>query len=98
AEALHLADEREHVRAQPHGKVVVRVKLARRRMLLRLVENGEECVQAALIDRDATLIERKRHWFRFPREFVGAPPMGAHGCTQSVTLSTFGLQLARGWF
>src|SRR5580704_16610567 len=69
AEALHLADEREHVRAQSHGEIAVRIELARLRMLLRLIENGEERVETALVDRDAALIERKRHRLPFPPEF-----------------------------
>src|SRR3984957_17670983 len=88
AEALHLADEREHVRAQSHGEIAVRVKLARLRMLLRLIENGEERVEPAFVDRDAALIERKRHWLQFPPEFGRYVDAPVHGCTQSVTLST----------
>src|ERR1700684_4271211 len=38
-------------------------------MLFRLIENGEERVEAALVDGDATLIERKRHRLQFPPEF-----------------------------
>src|ERR1700722_1316978 len=69
AKALNLADERPHVRAQPHGEIVVRVELTRLRMLLRLIENGEERVEAALVYGDAALIERKRHRLQFPPEF-----------------------------
>src|SRR3981189_287766 len=78
--------------------MVVRVEVARRRMLLGLVENGEERVEPALVDRDAALIERKRHWLRFPPENGPRTAAAGHGCTQSVTLSTRGRRPLGGWF
>ena len=66
AEGLNLAGKRPHVRAQPHREIAVRVELARLRMLLRLVENGEKRVERALVDRHAALIERKRHRLHIP--------------------------------
>src|ERR1700727_3651426 len=74
AKALNLADEGPHVRAQPHGEIAVRIELARLRMLLRLIENGEECVEPALVDRHAALIERKGHWLQFPPKFGRTSP------------------------
>ncbi len=50
-------------------------------MLLRLVENGEESVERALVDRHAALIERKGHRLQFPPEIAarrrGRPCMHA---------------------
>src|ERR1700679_4292370 len=57
-------------------------------MLFRLIENGEERVEAALVDGDAAVIERKRHRLQFPPEFGRTSTRAAHGCTESVTLST----------